>query len=570
MLPFSFYKPYINKLFSGAKIAFLLLIVYGLILTVFYRTISNERPKVNPQNGIEKTRAMIYKEINNPEYQKSTSGKISVLLFRTSTCAFMGEGCTDNPKDGDKNFSGSIFGYMSKLIVLPYSNPPASGVYWAYSTLEQTGFVPKTYAAEGIGFASLKPIMNLWIIFRDLAYLLLVLVLVTIGFMIMFRMKINPQTIISVENSLPKIATALILITFSFAIAGFLVDMMYVVMSVGISLISNNNAYYNAGDMQNKFMGGNIGAIYSSFFPIKGAWGFTQLIMMGDSIMGILPPIINNSVRLIVGGALSLAALMFVFKGVADSGIGKVLNDINILGTSLGQIPDPIIRTIVIIVVYAILGPLLIIHGAGLVVGLITWFTIVFLMFRIFFLLFRSYLQILLSIIFAPILLLLEAVPGKSSFANWFKGLAAELSGFVVVAIILSLGNVLCTSLSYPGDFWSPPFLFGIDPQAFSFILGMGLMFLIPDIMKLTKEAFGAKPLPLSIGPGTFFAGAGAAGTGGISIISQFGSMKLGLNALGIGGGTGFLGLGKAKETETSLKKPAKTVATNGGDEIQA
>lgn len=530
----------------GKKILFIF-IVYLAIVSVFVKVISKDRPKAK-NDLIKQNRAAIYKQINNPANSKSPSGKLTVFFFRTTTCVFLGEGCSDNPDDGNRNFSKSILGNASKLLVVPYANPPASGTYWAYTKLQEAGFVPKTYAAEGLGFASLKPIMNLWMIFRDVSYLLLVLVLVSIGFMIMFRMKINPQTVISAENALPKIVTSLILITFSFAIAGFLVDVMYILVIIGIALISNNGSYYNVTDMQNKYLGGGIGTLFSSLFPMRSMDPISQLLMAGDAIMGVLPAEINTIVRVVAGGLFMFGAATPLIDLIPSSGLSKILDNINVLGTSFGNLPQGIIAPLLLVVLYGLVGVLFLIHGAGLILGILIFFTIIFLMFRIFFILFRAYLQILILVIFSPLILLFEAVPGKSTFSYWLKSLFGELLCFPMVALLLSLGNVLTNTLSYPGDFWSPPFLANIDPNAFSFLLGMGIMFIIPDLIKFAKESLGAKPLPFNVGPGTFFAGAGTAMGGATGLLSQFGSVKLGLGAFGLGGGTGFMGLGKKGE----------------------
>lgn len=45
--------------------------------------------------------------------------------------------------------------------------------------------------------------------------------------MIMFRRKIDPQTVISIQSAIPKIIISLILITFSFAICGLMVDIIF-------------------------------------------------------------------------------------------------------------------------------------------------------------------------------------------------------------------------------------------------------------------------------------------------------------------------------------------------------
>ena len=53
------------------------------------------------------------------------------------------------------------------------------------------------------------------------------------------------------------------------------------------------------------------------------------------------------------------------------------------------------------------------------------------------------------------------------------------------------------------------------------------LILLIPELVKLVKELMGIKPLPISIGLGTFFAGAGAVGGGTLGLAGQYGSLAI-------------------------------------------
>ncbi|MEK7495740.1 MAG: hypothetical protein AAB603_04060, partial [Patescibacteria group bacterium] len=194
--------PYLKNIFSFAKKAFLVIAVYFIVISLFSHFINKDKISLAPKTDpIKQNRAEIYKVINDKELNKTKEGKLTIALYKMSMCSMIGEACTDNPADADKNYGKSVFGFMSNLIIIPYANPPASGVMWAYEGLQNAGFVPKTMAAEGIGFAAIKPFSNLWKIFRDLSYMLLVIVLIAIGFMIMFRAKINPQTVISVENA---------------------------------------------------------------------------------------------------------------------------------------------------------------------------------------------------------------------------------------------------------------------------------------------------------------------------------------------------------------------------------
>jgi hypothetical protein len=84
----------------------------------------------------------------------------------------------------------------------------------------------------GYGYDGLKPIQSMWKASRDTAFSFFVLITIIFAFMIMFRVKINPQTVVSIQSAIPKIVIALLEVTFSYAIAGFLIDLMYVVIAV--------------------------------------------------------------------------------------------------------------------------------------------------------------------------------------------------------------------------------------------------------------------------------------------------------------------------------------------------
>jgi len=55
--------------------------------------------------------------------------------------------------------------------------------------------------------------------------------------MIMFRIKINPQTAITIQLALPKLIITLLLITFSYAIAGFMIDIFYLIWGIITNLL---------------------------------------------------------------------------------------------------------------------------------------------------------------------------------------------------------------------------------------------------------------------------------------------------------------------------------------------
>ncbi len=523
---FLFLKPYLNI----AKKALLVVIVYFAVISLFSHFIGKDKIALNPSktDPILENRKEIYKVINDKELNKTQQGKLTIFMYKGMMCSMMGEACTNNPADADKNYGKSFLGFVSNLIVLPFANPPASGVAWTYSGLENAGFVPKTLAAEGIGMGSIQPFAKIWKIFRDVTYLLLVVVLIAIGFMVMFRTKINPQTVISVENSLPKIIIALILITFSFAIAGFMIDLMYILIAIIVSILGP--VYTNGGpaavaELQKNYFTAGPGAIYKGI----GNHFFDVMWRLPDAILKIIP-LFGNIVRL-AGGSLLLYFLLHpinIIMSSIDTGVAGILKafQLNLEPGGVGlsaTVMDfyyviaswPRIALVVIIFI------LLATAGVNLIFGFIIWLSLLFVFFRIFFLLINSYIKILLSIILAPLYLLFEAIPGQSAFANWLKSLAGELITFPLVVGIFVLGTIIADTAS-AGNLVQFPFMYGIDSKSFGFIIGMALLFMTPDLVKAVRSVFIPKPGLLDqAGPGVFFGGATTGISGGLGELSK-------------------------------------------------
>ena len=431
---------------------------------------------------------------------------------------------------------------MSNLIVLPFANPPASGIAWTYSGLANAGFVPKTLAAEGIGMGSIQPFAKIWKIFRDVTYLLLVVVLIAIGFMIMFRTKINPQTVISVENSLPKIIIALILITFSFAIAGFMIDLMYMIIAVIISILgpvydfTGGNSITAPKDipaLQQYYLTADLGAVYTGTGKLNDNSFWTFIYTLPNAILGLIPSL-GLITRIVGGGILtyvSLPVIQWVETHIIEKALaglseaepavegGIVVANVK-LSAKLKAIVDPFLGGANFITTILLFG-ILMYAGVNLLLGLIIWFSLVFIFFRIVFMLFSSYIKILLSIILSPIYLLFEAIPGQNAFINWLKNLAGELITFPLVIGIFVLGSIIADKAS-SGNLVTFPLLGGVEPKSFGYIIGMAILFMTPDLVKAVRAVFIPKPGLLDqAGPGVFFGGATTGISGGLGELSK-------------------------------------------------
>lgn len=528
------------------RIGFIVLAVYVAIISIFANVINNNRPHLS-NNLTEQNRTQIYNVINDKKLRSSKEGKLYISLYRFSMCRFVGEGCTDNPKDGDINVYKSYAGSAAQLIAMPVLNPPASSISWISMGLAKAGFIPKIYAAEGIGFASIRPLMGLWKAFRDVAYMLLVLVIVTIGFMIMFRTKINPQTVVNVENALPKIVMSLIYITFSFPIAGLLIDLMYVVTAIVISIIgpadidtthrilgiqTSRDPAMDVQALQNFYINSGPMAILHGLFGNKvgtglGGSGINPLTIFLDlpnaliSSFGGIPNVIIRTIT-------SAVSLYFVFPWLYQNiftPLGRKLDitatgGIMVVEANLEGVPNLVLSLLsqvlftgIALVLGAVIAPLLL--------GIIIFLTTLMLFFRILLTVISSYIKIFLLVIISPLYLLLEAIPGQSTFSGWIKNLVSELIIFPLIIALFIISIVIMDNAS-SGSLWAPPFLWGFDPKSMAYVIGMWFLFMTPDLVALVQKMINPKPLPLDGGLGTFFGGATTGISAGLGEVSKY------------------------------------------------
>jgi hypothetical protein len=274
---------------------------------------------------------------------------------------------------------------QSLLSLVFATDRPMSGISYVKERLQRFSLVPIAHAqTAGFGFTTaLEPIQNMWKVFRDIAFGLFVIVAIVFAFMIMFRVKLSPQTVISVQSALPKIIFALILVTFSYAIAGFLIDFMYIVIGFLSSILAPlvpqvfllQTHTYTAPDMFTLLTSGGFG----------GSAGGGIINLLSAYLMPLI--------------------LIFVIIGV----IGLIASE-----TGIGAI-------VAVISIVALL--------AVIIVGL--WISL-----KTIWALFKAFANILLLTIFAPIQLALGPLVPSLSFGAWLKSYLSNLSVFVVTGVL--------------------------------------------------------------------------------------------------------------------------------------
>ncbi len=548
-------KQFFQKIENYLKFIRKGILVISVLITVFYLFsyfMSKDKIIVNDDLFNQK-RAEMYAQINDPKLQETEIGQIQMWTFKSTFCYMVGEFCTDNPNDTVNDFNGSLMGKVTSVLVSPYANPPASGIIWTYEGLSNAGFIPQTYA-QGIGFYALQPLAPIWKVFRNVAYMILVLITIIIGFAIMFQKSINPQAAISIQNAIPKIVLSMILITFSFAIAGFLIDLMYLAMGLGGDIIIQNISSTERREDVIRVLGWNGDVFNQSTWNLfTRTIGNNNVFRSGAALLSLVPSALQYSFRFII---VTLAVMIYGGLNPAFDKLrsGEVLSSIPVAGELLAFLFGSLFGRLLMGLAIGFLVPY--------ILSLLVWISILFLFFRIFFMLFITYTKILLSIIFSPLILLLEALPNNSTFGFWIKGLFFNLMVFPIVSILImtsglianvaylrsfnstAVGNNMPIAqvhvdgeiLHFNKDespFWSPPYLYSVETDGFVMLVAISLLFLIPDIVQLVKKAFGVEDLPLSISPGKLLGGSGIALAGGTglflrarSLANEFGIYK--------------------------------------------
>jgi len=203
-----------------------------------------------------------------------------------------------------------------RLVAGLYSTPPASGVGYFADQIQRFNPIQPVYAqAGGIGFGALSPVQDIWRVFRNASYVGFVIVFVIMGFMIMFRAHISPQAVATVQDSIPRIVIALILVTFSYAIAGLMIDVMFLFLNIVINLLDQSRLITAPEASKVAFEKSVIGVIAGSWKDIVGTVADT----VGDLVkkiigLGKLGDILSFTIGGIGGLVFGIAMLFIMFR----------------------------------------------------------------------------------------------------------------------------------------------------------------------------------------------------------------------------------------------------------------
>lgn len=379
-----------------------------------------------------------------------------------------------------KSQSSDPFSIISHIMAGMYTSPPASTAqYVAYigQNIQNKHIVTPAYAqSAGFGFTRLSPLLKFWSLLRNTAYAFFVLVFVMYGFMIMFRVNIAPRVAMSIQTAIPKLIMVLLLITFSYAIAGFLIDMSYVLGLLIVNILEKADVIH-------------LDFLSLNDIPVVG--GAIQKFA-GSTDLGFS---LISSKSIMTGEGLGVIALMLTFLKNFIFGMHLA----RIEGVILG-IPASVIEAMQIAGGFTPLAPAAAaINGINLVVGVIIILGLFFSFLKTLFSMLGSYIRIILLIAFSPLILLQDAMPGRrnSAFGGWVRNLVANLSVFPTVLILVMLAVSLLSGessfiTSGGTDLWSPP-VFGSNGKGIAALIALGLLFMTSKFADMIKAAFQIK-----------------------------------------------------------------------------
>jgi len=325
--------------------------------------------------------------------------------------------------------AGGVLGSVSKMVTYLCLNPPASGAEYLADLGQSFGLAKPAYA-QGIGFKYFSPILPIWKITRNLAYLAFVIIFIITGLAIMFRVKISPQAVLTMESALPKVVVALILVTFSYAIAGFMIDLVYVLIGVVLAVFKADLSE----ETIRSFSGNPTISIFISWYSKAGgsfaselAGGLGQTVEDLPILGGL--PVIGGKIAGGLAHLILIIALIFAFFKLFFALLMCYIN----------------------IILAIILGPL----------------------------------TIMLSALPGE---------QTNSFTKWLQGLLANILVFPAVIGVFTLAELIKNATnSNVTQIWSPPLLFSTNSAFVGGLISFGLLMLAPQIPSYIKAMFNPK-----------------------------------------------------------------------------
>lgn len=324
-----------------------------------------------------------------------------IFLYPEASCNY--DQIVANP-DIPLDSKAGVIGIIDSNIYALLTSPPTVDVpnylarEWVPGYKEENTSV---YAQDGFSYLQSIGVDTLSERTRVLGYTVFVVILAIAGFMIMFRTRIGGQLIVSVFNTLPNIILGLILVTFSFAIIGLLIDIGAVITGV-------------IGTILQSGLGG-AGLIY-----VDEPFDLFQVFSRGANLIK-------------TGGVVGASGL-----------IGALVTAI-IISIPTGGLPA------------AAGGTLALFGGAIAVIVFLVIFGLVgFASIRVYITLIKAYIGLIIDTIMINIYIPIGSLPGRSSIiSDAFKRIIKNILTFPIVFLFINLSLYILNSgieVIFPGQ----------------------------------------------------------------------------------------------------------------------
>jgi hypothetical protein len=251
------------------------------------------------------------------------------------------------------------------------------------------------------------------------------------------------------QKILPNLIVSIVMVTFSYAIVGFLIDLMYWIMYAVGAFVQAKDSDGVAKDLI------NMSFLTLGWDVMKTGWN--------DAFSGI-----NAFVHDVMGGSTESSANMTI-KGTVKTLATDVLG---FTGGTLGAL-------VVTIIVLANL-------------------------FKLFFILIKAYASVLLYTIFSPFILMMQVFNSKTAI-NWVKSVAANLAPFVICFfMVLMLGVINKFTKEGGGNFsgWVPPYLItnSLSNTTVGLLVALGIIIMMPEIIETLKKKISSEGIMAQMG----------------------------------------------------------------------
>jgi hypothetical protein len=245
--------------------------------------------------------------------------------------------CFENSEDLPEELRNGLVEKVDQGLVAMFDNQPRIDIV-AHLAEEWVPGYKQANSVYASGYDDLERtnIVDLWSATRNIAYVFYVVIMIVIGFMIMFRNKIGGQVMVTLGNSIPKLVLSLLLVTFSFAIIGIIIDIGGMIRNVIANLLYPGDPI-SAIDVHNPFTLLSNFAWKSKPAGATGAVGLVGIIL---SIIKLSPVGIILSIFALVVTAMVLIGAIKLWVVLLKAYFGILVNVITAPFTILaGALP---------------------------------------------------------------------------------------------------------------------------------------------------------------------------------------------------------------------------------------